>query len=163
MKVKELMTQKVITVSPDDSLDKVFFLFNFENIRHLPVLEDDRVVGIISDRDLKKVLGPSKDVRSKSKGMPFNIPSKKVTAVMRSDVLVTGPEERAADVAAIMVAKKIGVLPVVQNEKLVGIVSAIDILKAFVGICNNLEQVDFKAFGNLLNRLESITKIKESG
>lgn len=39
MKVKELMTQEVLTVSPDDKVDRVFFLFNFENIRHLPVME----------------------------------------------------------------------------------------------------------------------------
>jgi len=162
MKVRELMTQKVLTVSPDDSLDKVFFLFNFENIRHLPVLEDEKIVGIVSDRDLKKALGSSEAFRGKLKSIPFNIPSKKVAAIMRKDVLVTEPGERAADVAAVMVAKKIGVLPVAQNDKLVGIISAIDILKAFVGVCNSLEQVDFKSFGHLLNQLESVTKLKKS-
>jgi len=162
MKVKELMTETVVTVSPEDSLEKVFFLFNFENIRHLPVVENSNIVGIVSDRDLKKVLGSPKEFRGKTKGVPFNIPAKKVAAIMRTDVLITGPEERAADVAAVMVAKKIGVLPVAQKDKLVGIISAIDILKAFVGVCNSLEQVDFKAFGSLLNQLESVRKFKKS-
>lgn len=162
MKVKELMTKTVLTVSPDDSLDKVFFLFNFENIRHLPVVENSNIVGIVSDRDLKKVLESPKEFRGKAKGIPFSIPSKKVSTIMRKDVLVTGPEERAADVAALLVAKKVGVLPVVEKDKLVGIISAIDILKAFVRVCNNLEQVDFKAFGSLLNQLESVSKLKTS-
>ena len=56
MKVKELMSTKLITVSPNDKLDRVFFLYNFENIRHLPVVENNKLVGILSDRDLKKIL-----------------------------------------------------------------------------------------------------------
>ena len=55
MKVKDLMSTKLFTVGPEDMLDKVFFLFNFESIRHVPVLEKGKVVGIISDRDLKKI------------------------------------------------------------------------------------------------------------
>ena len=60
MKVKDLMSKKVLTVSPEDKVDRVFFLFNFENIRHMPVVEKGKLVGILSDRDLKKVLGPAK-------------------------------------------------------------------------------------------------------
>ena len=58
MRVKELMTTKIYTVGPNDLLDKVFLLFNFESIRHVPVVEKGKLVGIISDRDLKKILGP---------------------------------------------------------------------------------------------------------
>ena len=50
MKVKDLMSTKLFTVGPEDMLDKVFFLFNFEAIRHLPVLEKGKVVGVLSDR-----------------------------------------------------------------------------------------------------------------
>jgi acetoin utilization protein AcuB len=60
MKVKELMQTKVKTVSPEDKVDKVFLLFNFERIRHLPVVEKKKVVGIVSDRDLKKMMGSLK-------------------------------------------------------------------------------------------------------
>ena len=59
MKVSNLMTEKVIAVTPDDMVDKVFILFQFEGIRHLPVVTDKgSLVGIITDRDIKKVLGP---------------------------------------------------------------------------------------------------------
>ena len=54
MKVKELMTKKVLTVSPLDKIDRVFVLIHFENIRHVPVLDKGKLVGMISDRDLKR-------------------------------------------------------------------------------------------------------------
>lgn len=61
MKVKELMSKKLTTVTPNDKLDRVFFLYSFENFRHLPVVEKNKLVGILSDRDLKKILGPKKN------------------------------------------------------------------------------------------------------
>ena len=63
MKVSELMTKKVVTVTPEDMLDKVFVHFYFGGIRHIPVVTDKgSLVGIISDRDTKKVLGDRKSV-----------------------------------------------------------------------------------------------------
>lgn len=138
MKVKELMTQKVMTVSPEDKLDQVFFLFNFENIRHVPVVEGGKLVGILSDRDLKKVLGPAKKFLDRPDGSSILISTRKVRTIMKRGVFTIGPDERAADAAAIMAKKKIGALPVVQKEKLVGIITATDILKAFVKLCNDM-------------------------
>ena len=54
MKVKELMTQEVMTVTPEDKLDRVFFLFNFENIRHVPVMENGHLVASFPTATLKK-------------------------------------------------------------------------------------------------------------
>ncbi len=139
MKVKELMTQDVMTVTPEDKLDRVFFLFNFENIRHVPVMENGRLVGILSDRDLKKVLGPAKKFLERTDGSTVTISIRKVRTIMKRGVLTIGPDERAADAAAIMAKRKIGALPVVQKKKLVGIITATDILRAFVKLCNDLE------------------------
>jgi acetoin utilization protein AcuB len=135
MKVKDLMTMKVITVSPADKVDRVFFYFNFEKIRHLPVVENNRLVGIVSDRDLKKVLGSLKTIRpveSKHHEMTVTIRSRTVQTIMRRGVITTSPNADASEAAAIMAKKKIGALPVVRKEKLVGIITATDILKAFV-------------------------------
>ena len=139
MKIKELMTPEVMTVTPEDKLDRVFFLFNFENIRHVPVIENGRLVGILSDRDLKKVLGPAKKFLERPDGSTVTISIRKVRTIMKRRVLTIGPDERAADAAAIMAKRKIGALPVVQNKKLVGIITATDILRAFVKLCNDLE------------------------
>jgi len=84
MKVKDLMSKKLFTVGPEEMLDKVFFLFNFESIRHLPVVEKGKVVGVISDRDLKKILGPRKKfVTDKVDGTQFTVPSRRVRTITR--------------------------------------------------------------------------------
>lgn len=139
MKVKELMTKDVLTVSPLDKIDRVFFLINFENIRHVPVIDKGKLVGMISDRDLKKVLGPTKKIVEKSDGTTVTIVSRQVRTLMNRKLVTIEPEQRAADAAAIMAKKKIGALPVVHKDKLVGIITATDILKAFVQLCNLVE------------------------
>ncbi len=142
MKVKELMTKDVLTVSPSDKIDRVFFLINFENIRHVPVVDKDKLVGMISDRDLKKVLGPSKKTVEKPDGTTVTIISRQVRTLMNRKLVTIEPEQRAADAAAIMAKKKIGALLVVHKDKLVGIITATDILKAYVRLCNQIETAD---------------------
>ena len=112
MKVKDLMSTNVLTVSPNDKVDRVFFLFNFENIRHMPVVDKGKLVGIISDRDLKKVLGPVKKFLERSDGSTVSISARLVRTIMKRGLVTIGPEQRAADAAAIMAKRKIGALPV---------------------------------------------------
>jgi acetoin utilization protein AcuB len=139
MKVKELMTKQVLTVSPGDKIDRVFFLINFENIRHVPVVDKGKLVGMLSDRDLKKVLGSPKKFVEKPDGTTVTISDRKVRTLMSRKLFTIEPEQRAADAAAIMVKRKIGSLPVVHKEKLVGIITATDILQAFVKLCEIVE------------------------
>ena len=139
MKVKELMTKNVLTVGLNDNVDRVFFLINFENIRHVPVVDKGKLVGIVSDRDLKKVLGSPKKFLDKPDGTSISISSRKVRTLLKRAPITIEPEQRAADAAAIMARRKIGALPVVHKNKLVGIVTATDILKAFVKLCDILE------------------------
>jgi acetoin utilization protein AcuB len=141
MKVKELMSTKLTTVSPNDKLDRVFFLYNFENFRHLPVLEKNKLVDIISDRDLKKILGPKKTFFEKPDGTTVQLFTRRVKNIMRRNVTTIEPEQRAADAASFMAKKKIGALPVLHKNKLVGIISATDILKAFVKLRNDLDNI----------------------
>ena len=108
MKVKELMTKAMFTVSPEDSVDKVFILFHFENIRHLPVMEKGKLMGIVSDRDLKKVLGSRTKISVGETGTTVTLSARKVKNIMRRGVLTIGPDQRAADAAAIMAKRKIG-------------------------------------------------------
>jgi len=141
MKVKELMTRKVTTVTPDDMVDKVFLLFHFECIHHLPVVtEKGTLVGVISDRDIKKVLGPRREKHHLKDGAVVTVSARKVRTMMRRQLITIGPEESAADAAAIMVKNKIGALPVIRNKKLVGIITATDILKSFVKLCDRIDK-----------------------
>ena len=141
MKVKELMTKKVFTVTPEDKVDKVFILFNFEAIRHIPVVEGGEVAGILSDRDLKKILGPKKQKVVTKDGTTIMIQARKVRTLMKRNVTTIGPDERASDAAAIMAKRKIGCLPVVKNKKLVGIITSTDILRAFVKLSNDIMKI----------------------
>jgi acetoin utilization protein AcuB len=142
MKIKELMSKNPITVNPNDNLDRVFFLYNFENIRHLPVVENNKLIGILSDRDLKKILGPKKKFVLNPDGTTVKLSTRKVKNIMRRGVITVEPEQRAADAAAIMAKRKIGALPVIHKNKLVGIITATDILQAFVKLCNDIDNIN---------------------
>lgn len=146
MKVKDLMSKKLFTVGPEDMLDKVFFLFNFEAIRHMPVVEKGKVVGVLSDRDLKKIMGARKKiVTDKVDGTQFTVHARKVRTIMDRGVTTIGPDEQAADAAAIMAKRKIGCLPVVKKGKLVGMITSTDILRAYVKLAHEVD----KMFKNL--------------
>ena len=146
MKVKDLMSKKLFTVGPEDMLDKVFYLFNFEAIRHLPVVEKGKVVGVISDRDMKKVMGARKKiVTEKVDGTQFTVHARRVRTIMDRGVTTIGPDDQAADAAAIMAKRKIGCLPVVKKDKLVGMITSTDILRAYVKLAHEVD----KMFKNL--------------
>jgi acetoin utilization protein AcuB len=137
MKVKELMTKKVITLSPDDKVDKLFFLFTFEDIRHVPVVSaKGELLGIVSDRDLKKILGTPRRRIERPDGSKFTLSTRKIRTVMRRQPHTIGPDANAADAAALMAKRKIGARPVLSKGKLVGIITSTDILKAFVKLSN---------------------------
>ncbi len=146
MKVKDLMSKKLFTVGPEDMLDKVFYLFNFEAIRHVPVVEKGKVVGVISDRDMKKIMGAHKKiVTEKVDGTQFTVHARRVATIMNRGLTTIGPDDQAADAAAIMAKRKIGCLPVVKKGKLVGMITSTDILRAYVKLAHEVD----KMFKNL--------------
>jgi len=134
MRVEDLMTKKVFTVEPHDMIDRVFFLLHYEKVRHLPVIEKGKVVGIVSDRDPYKALGPKSNSGSITAegATELHVLPKKVTHIMHRGVITVSTDTYASKAAALMAENKIGALPVVDaKNKLVGILSATDILKVF--------------------------------
>jgi acetoin utilization protein AcuB len=133
-KVKDLMQKSVYTVGPDDMIDRVFFLIHYEKIRHLPVVEKDKIVGIVTDRDLYKALGPksnSNGIESVKDGASQRVIPKLVRHIMHRKVVTVEPDDEAGKAAFLMADLKIGALPVVRKGKLAGIVTATDILMQF--------------------------------
>ena len=140
MIVSELMTKKVITAQAEEKVDRVLYLFHYDNIRHLPIVsEKGKLVGMLSDRDIKKILGPRQTQHESKDGTVLTVSARKIRTVMRRQPYTIGPKERAADAAALMVKRKVGALPVISKDKLVGIITATDILKAFVKLCDIVE------------------------
>jgi len=134
MHVEELMTSKVFTVTPHDMIDRVFFLIHYEKVRHLPVVEKGKVVGMVSDRDMYKALGPksnSNAIEANKTGTELHVVPKKVQNIMRRGVFSVSSDTLASDAASLMADNKIGALPVIDGDKLVGILSATDILRVF--------------------------------
>lgn len=134
MRVEELMTSKVFTVEQHDLIDRVFFLIHYEKIRHVPVVEKGKVIGIVSDRDLYKALGPKTNSSAIESGTAstLHVVPKKVQHIMHRGVLTVHRDTYASEAAAIMANNRVGALPVVDKDnRLVGIISSTDILRVF--------------------------------
>jgi len=147
MRVEDLMTSKVFTVEQNDLIDRVFFLIHYEKVRHLPVVEKGKVIGIVSDRDMYKAMGPKSnssaiEASTSNGSTELHVIPKKVQNIMRRGVLTVYPDTYASEAAAIMADNKVGALPVINKDtnKLVGIISSSDILRVFSKIVKASEE-----------------------
>jgi acetoin utilization protein AcuB len=134
MKVSELMTRKLITVGPDDSVEAAVQLLRLRGVRHLLVMKGDRLVGILSDRDLKRAIEPGKRKHKKLMnlgGLFFLLEPLLVREIMTPDPVTVGPGLSAQEAAALMVSERFGALPVEEGGRTVGIVTETDLLRYF--------------------------------
>jgi CBS domain-containing protein len=101
------------------------------DVRHVPIVEEERLVGIISDRDLRAVMPPVL-ARFDRPEQVERVLSQPVSQLMSSDVLTVGPDDELQEVVDLMIEHKIGAVPVVEpgSAKLLGIVSYVDVLRA---------------------------------
>jgi CBS domain-containing protein len=128
MTVKDLMSEKVATVARTDTVEIADGVMTMGRIRHLPVMEGTEVIGILSQRDLfRSALGAA---------LAFGIQRPQeilrvleVGDVMTAPPVTIGPEAAVQDAARAMEEKRIGCLPVVENGRLVGILTDTDILR----------------------------------
>ncbi|MCX2719204.1 CBS domain-containing protein [Lentiprolixibacter aurantiacus] len=127
--ISTIMTAEVITVKPNDSLDKAETLFKKHKIRHIPVVDKKRLVGMLSMNDLLRIsfadgaFRDEEDVSSSIYEM-FTIPQ-----LMRNRLTTVQPDNSIREVAEIFVQSEYHSLPVVQGESLVGIVTTTDMIK----------------------------------
>ncbi|HXD96781.1 MAG TPA: CBS domain-containing protein [Candidatus Acidoferrum sp.] len=132
MHVRDLMTAKPITVDSETPMLEARQRMVRERIRHLVVVEEGRVVGIVTDRDIRLNL-PSPATSLSVWEINFLLAKLTVGGVMSSSVLVVEPDRPAAEAARIMLDHKIGALPVVEDGRLVGIVTESDFVRAMAG------------------------------
>jgi acetoin utilization protein AcuB len=125
--VKDSMTREIVTLSPDETAGTALALCRERRIRHLPVLKEGRLVGIVSDRDLRSstpALGDSARDAALQEILVEN--------VMARDVVTTLPDDPIEQAANTMRVRRIGCLPVVDSGELVGIITASDVIDALV-------------------------------
>ena len=129
MRVGDLMTAKPITVAPGTPMLEARQRMVEERIRHLIVVEDGRVTGIVTDRDIRLNL-PSPATSLSVWEINFLLARLTVGNVMTSTVLVVEPDRPIAEAARIMIDHKIGALPVVDDGQLVGILTESDFVRS---------------------------------
>jgi CBS domain-containing protein len=124
------MSTVVFGVSTDEPLDAALDVMLSQNVRHVPVLDDEgRVVGIVSHRDLLAAGGPRTDDAGGLGALASALAERTVGEVMSTPDTVE-PETAIDEVARILRDNQYGCVPVVENERLVGIVTEADFVRA---------------------------------
>ena len=140
MLVKNRMTPRPITIGPDASVDKALQTMRAENVRRLPVVEKGgKLVGIVSELDLLKV-SPSPATSLSIYEIPYLLSKIKMQDIMTKDVIAVREETTLEEAARIMADNKIGGLPVVEDGKLVGIITETDLFKVFLEMLGAREE-----------------------
>lgn len=116
MKIRDIMTKDIATLRSDDTIERAARLMKQYDVGSIPVCTDDKIIGIITDRDIA--------VRSVAPGQASN---HIVKDVMSTNLVVGNPDMDVQDAASIMSDRQIRRLPIVENNSLVGIVSLGDI------------------------------------
>lgn len=131
--VSELMNQDLILVSPEDSVETAVNLLRRRGVRHLLVMKRNRLVGILSDRDIKRALDPraTKKKLMAVGGLYFLLKPIFVEEIMTANPVTIEPDTSVLQAAWIMVNRRFGALPVVQKGKTLGIVTETDLLRYF--------------------------------
>jgi len=124
LKVRDIMTAQVTTLKPNDKLTLADDVMRLGRIRHLPVVGDDgeQLVGIVSQRDLfrgalAQALGYGQYAQRKL------LDTFSVKDIMGTDVITAGPDTPLIEAARVLMERKIGCLPIVENGRLVGIIT----------------------------------------
>ncbi|HHU73329.1 MAG TPA: CBS domain-containing protein [Clostridiales bacterium] len=116
MKVRDIMTKDVVCLRSDDTIERAARLMKQYNVGSLPVCTDDKIIGIVTDRDIT--------VRSVA---PGSLSMQRVGDIMTRDPVVGNPDLEVEDAANLMSERQIRRLPIVENNSLVGIVALGDI------------------------------------
>jgi acetoin utilization protein AcuB len=115
--VADIMTKPVLTATPETTVAEAHRILMDSWIRHLPILEDELLVGIVSDRDLVSAPDDSTPLR----------------AIMRSPVFVLSPATPLKLAVRLLRDRRFGAVPVLDGRRLVGIVSVVDVLRQLNG------------------------------
>jgi acetoin utilization protein AcuB len=126
--VRDFMTPNPTTLTPDQPLLQAVLTMRSLSIRHLPILQDGKLVGLITDRDVARV---SPSILSAVSQDEYNqvFEQTMIQRVMAKRPVSVAPDQPLADAVNLLHENKWGCLPVVENEQLVGIITIIDILR----------------------------------
>ena len=127
LRVRDAMTRDVVTVDPEASAAQAWGICRERNIRHLPVVDDGRLIGIVSDRDLRD-LSPPRDTPDQENTLGWV----RIRDVMTPEVVTAHPLDTIEHAARVIYEHKFNCLPVVAGGELVGIITSSDLVRTLV-------------------------------
>ena len=128
MPVKDFMTKKLVYVSPDTTVAEAADLLREHHLRRLPVVENDQLVGLVTEGTMAEAQ-PSKATSLSIYEMNYLLNKTKI-----KDIVTVSQYASLEDAIYLMMSRKVGVLPVVDNGQLYGIITDRDVFKAFLEI-----------------------------
>ncbi|MFF2530763.1 CBS and ACT domain-containing protein [Brevibacillus sp. NPDC058079] len=128
MRIEEIMRKKIVTIQPSTTIGEALLLLRANRIRHLPVIENDSLVGIVSDRDLRDAL-PSRLLTHDDDDTVLHKP---VADIMNQQVITAHPLDFIEDAALQLYEHKIGLLPIVEGNRLVGLITESDLFSSLI-------------------------------
>lgn len=135
-KVSEWMTTDVISVPPGTTLPEALTLMREKHIRRLPVVDEGRLVGIVTYGDLREA-GPSDATGLSIHEIGYLLQRLGVEKLMTRKPITVHPDTALTEAARLMLQHKIGALPVLRDGQLVGIITESDIFRAFMRLLDN--------------------------
>ncbi len=133
MTVKDFMTRKVVYISPNTTIAHAADMMREQKLHRLPVIENDQLVGLVTEGTIAEA-SPSKATSLSIYEMNYLLNKTKVGDVMIRDVVTISQFASLEDATYLMLKNKIGILPVVDNEQLYGVITDRDIFKAFLEV-----------------------------
>ena len=133
MQIREWMSPHPISVSPSTSVSEARELMQRKRIRHLLVLEEGRLVGIVTDRDIRLNL-PSPATSLSVWEVKYLLDKLTVERAMTRPVVTIAPDRSVGEAVRLMLEHKIGALPVTEGARVVGIITETDLLRAFAQV-----------------------------
>ena len=133
MAVKDFMTKRVVYVSPETTVAAAADIMRDKGLRRLPVIEHDKLVGLITEGTMAEA-SPSKATSLSIYEMNYLLNKTKVGDIMIKNVLTVSKYASLEDAIYIMLQNKVGVLPVVDNDQISGIITDKDVFRAFFEI-----------------------------
>ena len=130
LRVRDVMSGSPVTIPPSMSVYEAHTLMQQRKVRHLPVLKDGCLVGIVSDRDIRLVLPSSATSLAVWEIRPL-LDKLTVGEMMTYFVMTTAPDRLMTEAVGRMLGHRVGALPVVENRRVVGILTRTDVLRAF--------------------------------
>ena len=131
-RVRDIMSEKIVTISADDRLSTVEDIMTLGRVRHMPVVRGGRLVGVVSERDLLRASLSNLTEFGSEQRRAF-LQAVEIRRVMSSPPVVIHPDATPEEAAWVMAEKKIGCLPVIDGDDLVGLLTETDLLRYFAG------------------------------